>query len=100
MKPGGLLFTFSCSQAVDDRLFTHTIIAAAIQSNRTVRIIHRLHQPADHPVSAFHPEGAYLKGACIAYRLVLRAPFMDRLDASSTFSLIRTNDSNSADAVC
>lgn len=62
MKPGGLLFTFSCSQAVDDRLFTHTIIAAAIQSNRTVRIIHRLHQPADHPVSAFHPEGAYLKG--------------------------------------
>ncbi len=62
MKPGGLLFTFSCSQAVDDRLFTHTIIAAAIQSSRTVRILHRLHQPADHPVSAFHPEGAYLKG--------------------------------------
>ena len=62
IKPGGLLFTFSCSQAVDDRLFTHTVIAAAIQTNRNVRILHRLHQPADHPVSAFHPEGAYLKG--------------------------------------
>lgn len=62
MKPGSLLFTFSCSQAVDEKLFTNTIIAAAIQSKRTVRILHRLHQPADHPVSAFHPEGAYLKG--------------------------------------
>ena len=62
MKPGSLLFTFSCTQAVDEKLFTNTIIAAAIQSNRTVRILHRLHQPADHPVSAFHPEGAYLKG--------------------------------------
>jgi len=62
MKPGSLLFTFSCSQAVDEKLFTNTIIAASIQANRTVRILHRLHQPADHPVSAFHPEGAYLKG--------------------------------------
>jgi 23S rRNA (cytosine1962-C5)-methyltransferase len=62
MKPGSLLFTFSCSQAVDEKLFTNTIISAAIQSNRTVRILHRLHQPADHPVSAFHPEGSYLKG--------------------------------------
>lgn len=62
IKPGGLLFTFSCSQAVDDRLFAHTVISAAIQANRNVRILHRLHQPADHPVSAFHPEGAYLKG--------------------------------------
>jgi 23S rRNA (cytosine1962-C5)-methyltransferase len=62
MKPGSILFTFSCSQAVNDKLFTDTIIAAAIQANRTVRILHRLHQPADHPVSAFHPEGAYLKG--------------------------------------
>ncbi|PCJ81444.1 MAG: RlmI/RlmK family 23S rRNA methyltransferase [Bacteroidetes bacterium] len=62
MKPGSLLFTFSCSQAVDEKLFTNTIIAAAIQANRTVRILHRLHQPADHPVSAFHPEGSYLKG--------------------------------------
>ena len=62
IKSGGLLFTFSCSQAVDDRLFAHTVISAAIQANRNVRILHRLHQPSDHPVSAFHPEGAYLKG--------------------------------------
>ena len=62
IKSGGILFTFSCSQAVDDQLFTHTVISAAIQANRNVRILHRLHQPADHPVSAFHPEGAYLKG--------------------------------------
>ena len=62
IKPGGMLFTFSCSQAVDDRLFTHTVIAAAIQAKRNVRILHRLHQPPDHPVSAFHPEGSYLKG--------------------------------------
>ena len=65
MKPGSLLFTFSCSQAVDDRLFTHTIISAAIQARREVQILHRLHQPPDHPVSAFHPEGAYLKGLVI-----------------------------------
>ena len=62
MKPGSILFTFSCSQAVNDKLFTDTIISAAIQANRTVRILHRLHQPSDHPVSAFHPEGSYLKG--------------------------------------
>jgi 23S rRNA (cytosine1962-C5)-methyltransferase len=62
MKPGSLLFTFSCSQAVDDRLFTNTVVAAAISAERNVRILHRLHQPPDHPVSAFHPEGAYLKG--------------------------------------
>jgi len=62
MKPGSILFTFSCSQAVNDKLFTDTIISAAIGANRTVRILHRLHQPADHPVSAFHPEGSYLKG--------------------------------------
>ena len=62
MRPGSLLFTFSCSQAVDDRLFTNTVIAAAIGAERQVRILHRLHQPPDHPVSAFHPEGAYLKG--------------------------------------
>ena len=62
MKPGGMLMTFSCSQAVDDRWFTNTVIAAAIAADREVQILHRLHQPADHPVSAFHPEGAYLKG--------------------------------------
>jgi 23S rRNA (cytosine1962-C5)-methyltransferase len=62
MKPGSLLFTFSCSQAVDDALFTNTLVAAAIQAGRTVRILHRLHQPPDHPVNVFHPEGSYLKG--------------------------------------
>ena len=62
MKPGSLLFTFSCSQAVDDAMFANTVVAAAIQAQRTVRILHRLHQPPDHPVSAFHPEGSYLKG--------------------------------------
>jgi 23S rRNA (cytosine1962-C5)-methyltransferase len=62
MKSGSLLFTFSCSQAVDDALFTNTIVAAAIQAGRTVRILHRLHQPPDHPVNVFHPEGSYLKG--------------------------------------
>ena len=62
MKPGSILFTFSCSQAINDKLFTDTIISAAIQVNRTVRILQRLTQPADHPVSAFHPEGQYLKG--------------------------------------
>lgn len=62
MKAGSLLFTFSCSQAVDDALFANTIVSAAIQAGRTVRILHRLHQPPDHPVNVFHPEGSYLKG--------------------------------------
>jgi 23S rRNA (cytosine1962-C5)-methyltransferase len=62
IKPGGLLFTFSCSQAVDKALFTGAIMAAAIDVGREVKILHQLHQPADHPVSIFHPEGEYLKG--------------------------------------
>jgi 23S rRNA (cytosine1962-C5)-methyltransferase len=61
-----LLFTFSCSQVVDAGLFEDTIIAAAIESGRNVRIIKRLGQPTDHPISAFHPEGAYLKGLLLA----------------------------------
>jgi 23S rRNA (cytosine1962-C5)-methyltransferase len=65
IKPGGLIFTFSCSQVVDKFLFTNTIIAAAIESGRKVRIIEQLHQPADHPINAFHPEGEYLKGLVI-----------------------------------
>lgn len=65
MKAGSLLFTFSCSQAVDDALFANTIVAAAIQAGRTVRILHRLHQPPDHPVNVFHPEGSYLKGLVV-----------------------------------
>jgi len=62
IKPGGILFTFSCSQVIDKFLFTNTVIAAAIEANRNVRILEQLHQPADHPISAFHPEGEYLKG--------------------------------------
>lgn len=62
IKPGGILFTFSCSQAVDKKLFTGSVTAAAIQAGRNVRILHQLHQPADHPVSVYHPEGEYLKG--------------------------------------
>ena len=62
LPPGGLLFTFSCSQVVDKNLFYHTVISAAILVGRKVRILYQLHQPADHPVSAYHPEGEYLKG--------------------------------------
>jgi 23S rRNA (cytosine1962-C5)-methyltransferase len=65
IKPGGLIFTFSCSQVVDKYLFTNTIIAAAIEAGRNVRILEQLHQPADHPINAFHPEGEYLKGLVI-----------------------------------
>ncbi|MBC3785236.1 class I SAM-dependent rRNA methyltransferase [Spirosoma utsteinense] len=59
---GGILFTFSCSQVVDRELFYNTIVAAAIEAGRQVRVLHHLSQPADHPVSLFHPEGGYLKG--------------------------------------
>lgn len=62
IEPGGLLFTFSCSQVVDRKLFYNTITAAAIESGRTVRVLRHLAQPPDHPVSIFHPEGSYLKG--------------------------------------
>lgn len=65
IKKGGIIFTFSCSQVVDKQLFTNTIVAAAIESGRNVRILEQLHQPADHPVNAFHPEGEYLKGLVI-----------------------------------
>jgi 23S rRNA (cytosine1962-C5)-methyltransferase len=62
IRPGGLLFTFSCSQVVDRELFRHTLTAAAIESGRKTAILHQLTQPADHPVSIYHPEGEYLKG--------------------------------------
>ena len=62
IKPGGMLFTFSCSQVISRELFYHTIVSAAMESNRNVRIVHHLSQGPDHPVSAFHPEGSYLKG--------------------------------------
>jgi len=62
IKPGGILFTFSCSQAIDKTLFGKIIFMAAAQAKRNVKILHRLSQPADHPVSIYHPEGEYLKG--------------------------------------
>lgn len=62
IKSGGILFTFSCSQVVDKYLFESTIMSAAIQAERSVKVMHHLSQPADHPVSIFHPEGEYLKG--------------------------------------
>ena len=65
IKAGGILFTFSCSQVVDKELFASTVMAAAIIAKRNVRIIHRLTQPPDHPVSIFHPEGEYLKGLAL-----------------------------------
>ena len=66
IKPGGIIFTFSCSQVVDRQLFYDTIVSAAIQAGRDVKVLHRLSQPADHPVSMFHPEGEYLKGLVIS----------------------------------
>jgi 23S rRNA (cytosine1962-C5)-methyltransferase len=65
IKPGGIIFTFSCSQVIDKELFTNTIIAAAIEAKRKVRILEQLHQPADHPINSAHPEGEYLKGLVI-----------------------------------
>lgn len=62
IAPGGVLFTFSCSQAVTREQFRLAVFSAAAQSRRKVRILHQLTQPADHPVNIFHPEGEYLKG--------------------------------------
>ncbi len=62
LKPNGLLFTFSCSQVVDRELFYNTIVAAALEVGRQVRVLHQLTQAPDHPVNFFHPEGSYLKG--------------------------------------
>ena len=62
IKPGGILFTFSCSQAVNKEQFRLAVFTAAAQSRRFVRILHQLHQPADHPINIYHPEGEYLKG--------------------------------------
>ncbi len=62
IQKGGILFTFSCSQAVDKELFRKIVFQAAAQSKRNVKILHQLSQPADHPISIFHPEGEYLKG--------------------------------------
>jgi 23S rRNA (cytosine1962-C5)-methyltransferase len=62
IEPGGILFTFSCSQAVSRENFQRSVFVAAANARRNVRILHQLSQPADHPVSLFHPEGEYLKG--------------------------------------
>ena len=62
IAPGGIVFTFSCSQAVTPDLFRGAILAAGIDAERNVRILHQLHQPPDHPVNLFHPESEYLKG--------------------------------------
>lgn len=62
IKHGGILFTFSCSQAVNKDQFRQAVFTAAAQARRRVRILHQLHQPADHPINIYHPEGEYLKG--------------------------------------
>jgi 23S rRNA (cytosine1962-C5)-methyltransferase len=62
IRPGGLLFTFSCSQVVSKETFRLTVFSAAAQSGRRVKILHQLTQAADHPVNIYHPEGEYLKG--------------------------------------
>lgn len=62
IKPGGILFTFSCSQVVTKEQFRLSVFSAAAETGRNVRILHQLSQPADHPVNIYHPEGEYLKG--------------------------------------
>ena len=62
IKKGGILFTFSCSQVVTKDHFRNAVFTAAAQAGRRVRILHQLHQPADHPINIYHPEGEYLKG--------------------------------------
>jgi 23S rRNA (cytosine1962-C5)-methyltransferase len=65
LAPGGILLTFSCSRAVDQKLFGQIVFAAAVDARREVRIIARLGLPPDHPVSVFHPQGEYLKGLAL-----------------------------------
>lgn len=62
IRTGGILFTFSCSQAIDKEMFRLAVFSAAAQVGRKVRILHQLHQPQDHPINIYHPEGEYLKG--------------------------------------
>lgn len=62
IKPGGILFTFSCSQAITREMFRLAVFSASVKAGRRVRILHQLSQPADHPVDIAHPEGEYLKG--------------------------------------
>ena len=62
IQPGGIIFTFSCSQVVSKDQFRNAVFTAAAQAKRNVRILHQLHQPVDHPINIYHPEGEYLKG--------------------------------------
>ena len=62
VAPGGFVFTYSCSQVVDKEAFALAVFSAAAQTGRSVRILDRLNQPADHSVNIYHPEGEYLKG--------------------------------------
>lgn len=62
IKPGGILFTFSCSQAISREMFRLAVFSASVKAGRKVRILHQLSQPADHPIDIAHPEGEYLKG--------------------------------------
>jgi len=62
IKPNGILFTFSCSQVIDNNLFRHMVLSSAIAAGRNVSILKQMHQPADHPINIFHPESEYLKG--------------------------------------
>lgn len=62
VRPGGIIFTFSCSQAIDKEMFRLAVFSAAASVGRKVRILHQLHQPQDHPINIYHPEGEYLKG--------------------------------------
>lgn len=65
VKSNGIIFTFSCSQVVDKQLFYDTVVSAALQSGREIKVLDHLCQPADHPVSMYHPEGEYLKGLAL-----------------------------------
>ncbi|MDG1238035.1 MAG: class I SAM-dependent rRNA methyltransferase [Flavobacteriales bacterium] len=62
IRPNGILFTFSCSQVIDNNLFRHMVLSSAITAGRNVSILKQLHQPSDHPINIFHPESEYLKG--------------------------------------
>ena len=66
ISPGGILFTFSCSQVVSKDQFRTAVFTAAAQAGRSVKILYQLHQPADHPINIFHPEGEYLKGLVVS----------------------------------
>ena len=66
IQKGGILFTFSCSQVVSKDHFRNAVFTAAAQAKRKVRILHQLHQPADHPINIYHPEGEYLKGLVLS----------------------------------